>query len=109
MPSFAKTLSRVLCPRTVVGYQIGNRFCQQGSEAALMSFRRQQAIAFAACFAWAALAATPGSAQSAAQWPQRPVRLLVTVGAGGAADTLSRNLANGFQQLTGQALVVENR
>ena len=37
------------------------------------------------------------------------MRLLVTVGAGGAADTLSRNMANGFQQLTGQTLVVENR
>lgn len=53
--------------------------------------------------------AMPALAQPAEQWPQRPVRLLVTVGAGGAADTLSRNLANGFQQLTGQALVVENR
>jgi tripartite-type tricarboxylate transporter receptor subunit TctC len=59
-------------------------------------------LAFAACL----LAA--GSA--AAQWPERPVRLLVPVGAGGAADTLSRNLANGFAQFAnGQALVVENR
>jgi tripartite-type tricarboxylate transporter receptor subunit TctC len=34
----------------------------------------------------------------------------VTVGAGGAADTLSRNLASGFaQKANGQALVVENR
>ncbi len=50
------------------------------------------------------------SAQTAAQWPERPVRLLVTVGAGGAADTLSRNLASGFSQhANGQALVVENR
>jgi len=49
-------------------------------------------------------------AQSAAQWPDRPVRLLVTVGAGGAADTLSRNLSNGFSQFAnGQPLVVENR
>jgi tripartite-type tricarboxylate transporter receptor subunit TctC len=49
-------------------------------------------------------------AQSAAQWPDRPVRLLVTVGAGGAADTLSRNISNGFSQFAnGQPLVVENR
>jgi tripartite-type tricarboxylate transporter receptor subunit TctC len=35
---------------------------------------------------------------------------LVTVGAGGAADTLSRNLSNGFAQFAnGQALLVENR
>ena len=54
--------------------------------------------------------AAPGLAQPAAQWPNRPVKLLVPVGAGGAADTLSRNLANGFTQFAnGQPLVVENR
>jgi tripartite-type tricarboxylate transporter receptor subunit TctC len=58
----------------------------------------------------AAFAAGPAYPQSAAQWPERPVRLLVPVGPGGAADTLSRNLANGFQQVTnGQTLVVDNR
>jgi len=61
-------------------------------------------------FGAAALAAAPAFAQSAAQWPDRPVRLLVTVGAGGAADTLSRNLSNGFAQFAnGQPLIVENR
>ena len=50
------------------------------------------------------------AAQSAAQWPERPVRLLVPVGPGGAADTLSRNLSNGFPQFAnGHPLVVENR
>jgi len=58
----------------------------------------------------AMLAAGPAAAQTAAQWPDRPVRLLVPVGAGGAADTLSRNLSSGFAQFAnGQALVVENR
>src|SRR6266576_7368606 len=52
----------------------------------------------------------PAFAQPAAQWPDRPVRLLVTVGAGGAADTLSRNLSNAFAQFAnGQPLIVENR
>ena len=61
-------------------------------------------------FAAAAFAAAPAFAQSAAQWPDRPVRLLVTVGAGGAGDTLSRNLSNGFAQFAnGQPLIVENR
>lgn len=47
---------------------------------------------------------------AAAQWPDRPVRLLVPVGAGGAADTLSRNLASGFSQVgLTQPMVVENR
>ena len=50
------------------------------------------------------------SPSPATQWPERPVRLVVTVGAGGAADTLSRNLASGFPQFAnGQPLVVENR
>ena len=58
----------------------------------------------------AALAVGQALAQPAAQWPDRPVRLLVPVGAGGAADTLSRNLSNGFSQFAnGQPLIVENR
>jgi tripartite-type tricarboxylate transporter receptor subunit TctC len=60
--------------------------------------------------ALAVSAAGPAFAQSAAQWPDRPVRLIVPVGAGGAADTLSRNLSNGFAQFAnGQPLIVENR
>ncbi len=52
----------------------------------------------------------PALAQGVAQWPERPVRLIVPVGAGGAADTLARNLANGFNTFAnGQPLVVENR
>ena len=58
----------------------------------------------------AAFATVPAFAQSAAQWPERPVRLLVPTGAGGAADALSRNLANGFQKFSnGHPLIVENR
>jgi len=54
------------------------------------------------------LSAIPALAQT--QWPDRPVRLVVSVGAGGAADTLSRNLAAGFAQAANnQALIVENR
>ncbi|MSQ53044.1 MAG: tripartite tricarboxylate transporter substrate binding protein [Betaproteobacteria bacterium] len=64
----------------------------------------RHAVALAAC----AVAALPSA--SLAQWPDRPVRLLVTVGPGGAADTLSRNLSSGFSQFAnGQPLVVENR
>src|SRR4051812_49897479 len=61
-------------------------------------------------FTAAGFAAAPTLAQPAAQWPERPVRLVVTVGAGGAADTLSRNLSQGFAQFAnGQPLIVENR
>ncbi len=54
----------------------------------------------------------PGAAQAPAQapWPDRPVRLLVPFGAGGAVDTLSRTVAQAFPAMAaGQALVVENR
>jgi tripartite-type tricarboxylate transporter receptor subunit TctC len=58
----------------------------------------------------AALFAAPALSQPAAKWPERPVRLLVTVGPGGAADTLARNLASGFAQFANaQPLVVESR
>jgi tripartite-type tricarboxylate transporter receptor subunit TctC len=63
-----------------------------------------------AAFAVVAFSVDPAFAQSAGQWPERPVRLLVTVGAGGAADTLARNLSNGFSQFAnGQPLIVDNR
>jgi tripartite-type tricarboxylate transporter receptor subunit TctC len=54
--------------------------------------------------------AAPGFAQPAEKWPDRPVKLIVPVGAGGAADALARNLSNGFSQFAnGQPLVIENR
>ena len=47
---------------------------------------------------------------AASPWPDRPVRLIVPFGAGGAIDTLSRTVANAFPALAnGQTLVVENR
>jgi tripartite-type tricarboxylate transporter receptor subunit TctC len=51
---------------------------------------------------------TPVLAQSS--WPDRTTRLIVPFGAGGAVDTLSRTVANGFPAVTGgRRLVVENR
>src|SRR5262245_24681572 len=71
---------------------------------------RRQGAGLASVFSIVVVATAPAVAESAARWPERPVRLLVTVGAGGAADTLSRNLSNGFQQFAnGQPLIVENR
>ncbi|HYZ33660.1 MAG TPA: tripartite tricarboxylate transporter substrate-binding protein [Crenalkalicoccus sp.] len=56
----------------------------------------------------AALAAP--AVRAATSWPDRPVRLIVPFGAGGAIDTLSRTVAQGFPaQARGQTLVVENR
>ena len=73
-----------------------------------VSIPLSKAIRGAALLAGGLMVLLTGTAQ--AQWPERPVRLLVTVGPGGAADTLSRNLSSGFSQIAnGQPLVVENR
>jgi len=54
--------------------------------------------------------AAPGLARAQTAWPDRPVRLVVPFGAGGAIDTLSRTAAAAFPgQAGGQTLVVENR
>lgn len=67
------------------------------------SVLRRQLIA-----ASGALLATPAFAQT--PWPDRPIRLIVPFGAGGAVDTLSRTVAARFaEHANGQTLVVENR
>lgn len=58
----------------------------------------------------AGLLAAPALAQGAAAWPERPVRIVVPFGAGGAVDTLARVFAQRFSEFAnGQPLVVENR
>jgi tripartite-type tricarboxylate transporter receptor subunit TctC len=58
----------------------------------------------------AAPAVVAGRAWGQGAWPDRPIRLVVPFGAGGAIDTLSRTMASKFSEVTGgQTLVVENR
>lgn len=54
----------------------------------------------------AAIAGSIGTA-SAQDYPTRPIRLLHGFAAGGAADTLSRILANGLSKRLGQPIVIE--
>jgi tripartite-type tricarboxylate transporter receptor subunit TctC len=42
-------------------------------------------------------------------YPSRPVRLVVAFVAGGATDTLARQISNDLKEALGQAVVVENR
>ena len=42
-------------------------------------------------------------------YPNRPIRIIVCVPAGGGVDTVTRIVANGLQQRLGQPVVVENR
>ncbi|NYT24395.1 tripartite tricarboxylate transporter substrate binding protein [Alcaligenaceae bacterium] len=48
-------------------------------------------------------------AQSAENYPSQPLRFIVPLGPGSGADTNTRALADGFQKVAGQPVVVENR
>ena len=63
------------------------------------------------CAVAGAVLAAPGStaAQSPAAYPDRPIRLVVAFVAGGATDTLARQISNELKEALGQPVVVENR
>ncbi len=66
-------------------------------------------------FRWCAVACAvlgaPGlaTAQNPASYPDRPIRLVVAFVAGGATDTLARQISNDLKEALGQTIVVENR
>ena len=57
----------------------------------------------------AVVAATPGLAQSEANWPDRPVRIVVPFPAGASTDIITRQIAQKFSARFGQQFIVENR
>jgi tripartite-type tricarboxylate transporter receptor subunit TctC len=62
------------------------------------------------CASLALVIASCGSiAQAQSDYPTRPVRIVIGFGAGAAADTPARLLAQKFSQSLGQQFVVENR
>lgn len=62
-----------------------------------------------AVMAVAASLALPAQAEQTADWPTKPIRLIVTGPAGGTADTLARLLAEGMQQELKQPVIVESK
>jgi tripartite-type tricarboxylate transporter receptor subunit TctC len=58
-----------------------------------------------------ALLAAPalGQVQGPSSYPDRPIRLVVAFVAGGATDTLARQISNDLKEALGQPVVVENR
>src|SRR5262245_7798634 len=55
----------------------------------------------------ALLAATPVNAQS--DYPNKPVKVVVTVPAGGGVDTVTRLVTERMRNVLGQPFVVENK
>ncbi|MDB5414555.1 MAG: hypothetical protein JWR10_2890 [Rubritepida sp.] len=53
--------------------------------------------------------AAPSVVQAQGTWPNRPIRFVVPLGAGGATDIVMRILAPKLGQILGTAIVVENR
>lgn len=51
-------------------------------------------------------AASPSWAQ---EWPQRPIRIIVSFGPGGGADIIGRILADSMQAKLGKPVVIENK
>ncbi|WP_407308039.1 tripartite tricarboxylate transporter substrate binding protein [Desulfosporosinus sp. SB140] len=52
--------------------------------------------------------ANSGNKAQEVKYPTKPVKIVVPLGAGGTADLIARALAKGFQDQTGQPLIVEN-
>ncbi len=58
----------------------------------------------------ALLAASPaGAQQSAADYPNKPVKIVVSTAAGGGVDTVTRIIAERLRAKLGQPVVIENR
>ncbi len=53
--------------------------------------------------------ASAGSAFAADKWPTRPIRVIVTFGAGGTSDIAARVMAEALSTRLGQPLIIENR
>jgi tripartite-type tricarboxylate transporter receptor subunit TctC len=62
-----------------------------------------------ALLASALLVAVLGSQAVAQDWPQRPIRIIVSFGPGGGADIVGRILADSMQAKLGKPVVIENK
>src|SRR3989440_3886363 len=66
-------------------------------------------ILIAAAVAVLAMSPALGQPDEPADYPNRPVKIVVSVPAGGGVDTVTRISAAGLQQRLGQPFVIENR
>jgi tripartite-type tricarboxylate transporter receptor subunit TctC len=62
-----------------------------------------------AAVVWLMASACAALAQSAQNWPQQPIHIIVSFGAGGGADIIGRILADAMQERLGKPVIVENK
>lgn len=68
-----------------------------------------RAIVRNACISLLLLGGCPAALMAQGAYPERPIRLLVGLTAGGPSDLLARTIAGGLQKELGTAIAVENR
>ena len=74
------------------------------------SLRRQLLASLGVVAAAGLLAAGPSVAQAqTANWPTKPIRIIVPYSAGGGTDIISRKLAQGLGPLLKQTIIIENK
>src|SRR5690349_4345816 len=69
--------------------------------------KKSATAALAACVL--ALGAMPAQAQQKAEYPQKPIVLVVPQPAGGAADQFARPFGQALSQRLGQPVIIDNR
>jgi tripartite-type tricarboxylate transporter receptor subunit TctC len=80
-----------------------------------MQHRDVRCLKFCALMALVAICLVAGpeipyaQQDAAANYPERPIRIIVSVPAGGGVDTVTRLIAQRLQQRLGQTVVIENR
>ena len=75
----------------------------------MTAISRRQVISASASAGLLVLGGTRADAQGAADWPSRPVRVVVNYGPGGGTDAATRPFTDRLSRMLGRQFVVDNR